>query len=689
MKFSSSFLKFIVHRLSFIVHILSFIVLISGCTYTMKIKDGKTAHQQKQFANALPLLEKEFAKAKLRSEKGKLAYLIADSYNRTGQTEKSESWYKISYDNNFGPEALKGWAFSLKKQEKYLAANDAFKNLGIEIGSPYEYRKEIAACNIAADWQKQTAGNGWKIEPAPFNSGQNDFSPIFFADEKIVFTSDRNLATEGKSYGWTGNKFMDLLVVGSDEASAQGFDLQLNTPGNEGTAVFSKNFQEAFFVRAAGAYKYDDQFCKIYFTQKNNGEESWETPQPLPFQKEKINYLHPAFSPDGNVLVFAANDPEGWGGFDLYAVQRTSATENGWGEPRILSRAINSPGNELFPTFDGDTLYFSSDGLTGMGGLDIFKTYKLDKTTWSPPQNLKSPVNSGADDFGFIVDSKRRFAKKSSEKPKPGDLLFSGFFTSNRSGGRGGDDVYKHEFRQPAPPPPKPVEPEKPKTAHKMVLEGFVLEKIFAVPGDPNSQVLGRRPLPGATVGFEISGKKQTVTVGEDGLFKIDLTANTDYFFTANKPEYLSNSARFSTKGIAVDRSVAVQTYEVEVVLGKIFKNKEIVLENIYYDYDKWDIRPDAEPTLNELAEVLRQNATVRIQLGSHTDCRGNDNYNRQLSQQRAQSAVNYLISRGIAAERLAAIGFGEEQPTAECICGRCTESEHQANRRTTFRILE
>jgi peptidoglycan-associated lipoprotein len=169
----------------------------------------------------------------------------------------------------------------------------------------------------------------------------------------------------------------------------------------------------------------------------------------------------------------------------------------------------------------------------------------------------------------------------------------------------------------------------------------------------------------------------------------MELAENMDYNFLASLSGYLSNGAKFSTKGIAKDPNNPVQTFEIEIVLDKIYKNREIVLENIYYDFDKWDIRPDAEPTLNRLSEVLKQNPEVRIQLGSHTDCRGNDNYNEDLSQKRAQSAVNYLISRGIDPGRLSALGYGETQPAAECVCTRCTETEHQTNRRTTFKVIE
>ncbi len=666
--------------------ILPLLLIFSACSYTIKIKDGRTAFDRKQYAVAAPMLEKEYGRAKTRTEKGALAYQLAESYRRTGQDEKSLGWYKTAYDNNYGADALKGYAFALKKLERYAAARDAFKNLGIEIGSPYEYRKEIAACNIAEGWLKESVGgNGWKAEAAAFNSPQNDFAPVFFRDGRLVFTSDRSMSKSEEPYNWTGNKFMDIFIVEPDGASPQVFDNGLNTNDNEGTPCFNSLGTEVFFVRAKGAYKGDDAFCKIYFAEKNVADAGWSDAKPLPFQKEKINYLHPALSPDGNTLYFACNDPEGWGGYDLYSVQRNPKTENGWDDPKLLSRNINTPGNEAFPSLDADTLYFASDGLPGMGGLDIFRTYKVERNAWAPPHNLKSPVNSGADDFGFIVQKPTANGSKPS---KPGDLIKSGFFTSNRPGSRE-DDIYRFEQRVPPPKPPKtdtvPTQP----LAYKLVLEGYVLEKIFATPDDPNSKVLGRKPLAGAKVQAEFGSKKQPFTVKEDGYFKMELAENTDYNFAASLEGYLSNGAKFSTKGIAKDPANPVQTFEIEIVLDKIYRNREIVLENIYYDYDKWDIRPDAEPTLNRLADVLRQNPNIRIQLGSHTDCRGNNSYNEDLSQKRAQSAVNYLISRGIDAERLSAIGYGEQQPAADCACSRCTETEHQANRRTTFKVVE
>ncbi len=658
-----------------------------ACSYTIKIKDGRTAYERKRYSDAIPLLQSELNSATTRTEKGTLAYLLGASYRAKGLDEKALSYFKLAYDNNYGPDALKAWARTLKKLEQYAAAKEAFKNLGIEIGSPYEFRKEITACTIAEDWLKQAPENGWTIESAPFNSGQNDFAPVLYSDGRIVFTSDRAIGKEDKNYAWTGNKFMDLLIVGQDEASPQFFDTQLNTTRNEGVACFNRTGTQIFFVRALEAYKGDDAFCKI-FTAEKNPDGGWTPPVPLPHQKEKINYLHPALSTDGNTLYFSCNDPEGWGAYDLYTITRNPKAETGWDEPRLLSRNINTPENEVFPSIEQDTLYFASDGLQGMGGLDIFKTFKVDRNAWAPPHNLKAPINSGADDFGFVSIPKN---PKDPKNPyKIGDLVQEGFFTSNRPGGKGADDIYRFQQKIPPPKPPKTIDTLKTgPIVHKILLDVYVLEKIFTDPNNPNTKILGRKPLKNAKLVMTAANKKQTFTTPEEGPVQIELAEQTDHAFSANLPNYLVNSAKFSTKGIAKDPANPIQTFELEIVLDKIFKNTEIILENIYYDYDKWDIRPDAEPTLNKLADVLLQNPGIRIQLGSHTDCRGNDGYNQELSQRRAQSAVEYLITKGINEDRLTARGFGEAQPAANCACARCTESEHQTNRRTTFTVLE
>lgn len=653
--------------------------LASACTYTQKITDGKMAFERKQYAVAVKFLQKEYVSSSLRTEKGKKALLLAQSYAQIRKEAEATQWFKTAYDNGAGPDALREYAFGLKRAEQYKEAAEAFKNLGIEIGSSHEYRKEIAICTQAAQWQADTLYAGFKTEMAKFNTADADYAPTLFENGSLIITSDRNTATGVQAYAWTGKRYADLFLVKNNQVTP--FDASINTAFNEGTACFTSDFSEMYFTRCGGD-KGDISYCKLYVSKRTNS--GWSTPDVLPLTKDKVNYGHPAISKDGKTLFFSANDPEGWGGYDIYRCQRTPS---GFEEPKILPRSINTTGNEVYPTLDGDTLYFSSDVHAGMGGLDIFKTYPSKDGNWMPIQNLLPPINSGSDDFGYVVEP-------SIEKPT--GVFQQGFYTSNRLGGKGNDDIYRFERRTPKPrpiPPKPPIDTTikvKPKPVeYKLVLDGFVLEKIYAMADNPNAAVLGRKPLANSKIIIEMGGKKREIVANEEGFFSLELDQQSDYTFIASKEGYLNNQANFSTKGIAKDPNQPIQKFEIEIVLDKIFKNKEIVLENIYYDYNKWDIREDAKPTLDQLSMILTRNPTIRIQLSSHTDCRGNDAYNAVLSQKRADAAVNYLITKGIESTRLTAKGYGESAPSVSCDCNKCSESDHQANRRTTFKIIE
>ncbi|MCF8246179.1 MAG: OmpA family protein [Saprospiraceae bacterium] len=644
------------------------IFALAACNYTQKVKDGNFAVDRKQYAVAVDLLKKEHQKAKSRVEKGKIAFQLGESYRMLNKPASASDWYKKAFDDGYGTDALREYAYSLKQQEQYDEAMKQFKELGIEIGSPYEYKREIAACQVAKGW-KEEKSKAYAATILPFSSPGADYAPAIFQPGKIVFTSDRQAATGDDTYKWTGNEFSDLFTADLQSNDVQPFDNQLNTPNNEGTATFNKANTELYFTRCYGDKK-EDNFCKI-ISSKWDGSK-WSDPVALPFQQNGINYGHPALSADGSTLYFSSNSKDGWGGYDLWSSER--GRDEKWTEPKLMPRTVNTIGNEKFPWLDGDTLYFASDFHPGMGGLDIFKTYKSAGGAWAPVQNLKPPLNSGSDDFAYVIDYQ---AKKGL------DVLQVGYFSSNRPDGNGNDDLYRFERRIPPPEPVKPV------AEYKLKLEGYVLEKIYAEADNPDTKVLGRKPLNGAMVEVKFGKEVKNFTVAEDGFFSMDLTENTDYQFIATKNGYLTGETFFSTKGIGKDPNNPVQTFEVEVVLDKIFLNKEIVLEDIYYDFDKWDIRPDAQPTLNALARNLELNPKIRIQLSSHTDCRGNDGYNAELSQRRAQSAVDYLVSRGISVERLSAKGYGESLPKATCACARCTEEEHQLNRRTSFTVLE
>ncbi|MEM1326969.1 MAG: OmpA family protein [Bacteroidota bacterium] len=659
--------------MKYIVFLFLGLLLLSldACTYTQKVKDGRFAYERKQYAVAIPMLKREYKKAKSRLEKGKLAYYIGRSYGATNQAADAVNWFGIAYDNQYGWEALKQQALALKQNEQYEEAIDAFRNLGIEIGSPYEYRKEIQACELALAWRAEDTPP-YEVLPLGFNSAAADYAASLYGDNQLVFTSDRATSEGEENYKWTNRAFSDLFIVDKDANQAQPFSPQLNTPYHEGSAAFNANYSEIYFSQCRGGKK-QDIYCKLVVSKKVGS--AWSAPEPLPFVKPEVNYGQASISKDGNTLYFESNDPEGWGGTDIWWSRRQG---DGWSEPQLMGRSINTEGNERFPFLDSDTLYFASDTHIGMGGLDIFKSYKVNGR-WTVATNLQPPINSGADDFAYSID---HLAARSSE-----DILHQGYFSSSRVGGEGLDDIYRFQKKF---IPPKEEEPTPEVIVYKMTLDGYVLEKIYEVPGNPSSPVQGRKPLPGAQVTITTSdGQDRIIEVGEDGYFSIELSENADYRFLASKPNYLKNSANFSTRDIANDPNNPERRFEVEIVLDQIYFDQEIVLENIYYDFDRAEIRDDAQPTLNELAETLQLNPELRIELSSHTDCRGGDRYNETLSQRRAQAAVDYLISREIDPNRLIAKGYGEEAPRADCNCNRCTEEEHQQNRRTAFRIME
>ncbi len=644
-------------------------LLLAGCTYTQKITDGQTAFERKQFPLAIQLLQKDFRKARSRVEKGKIAFLIGESWRMMHHNEEAARWYRTAWDHAYGVEALKQYAYALKKAGRYREAMEAFKELGIEIGSPYEYRKEISACEIAQRWLEQQDPHV-QIRPASFNSSAADYAPALFGESLIVFTSDRPLSTGDETYHWSGRDFSDLFVAEPATGIVEPFDPAINTPRNEGTATFTADGNEMVFVRCANPSKYADGFCRLYYSRRT--PTGWTPPLPLPFQRDGINYGQPAFNADGSMLYFSCNDPEGWGGYDLWRVARQG---NEWEAPTLLSRTINTPGNEQFPSLHADTLYFASDGHVGMGGLDLFRTWPLPDGGWAPVRNLLPPLNSSADDFALVID----------DRSPPREGWQQGWFTSNRDGN---DDIY-HFARTTPETPPLATTPTLPDSAYKIWLDVYVLQKIFSDPQDPTSPYLGRKPLPQATLIVRRGPQQDTFHTADTGRVRLLLDWDADYTFIASAAGFLTNEATFSTRGIGRDPAQPEQLFELEIVLDRIFLNREIVLEDIYYDFDRWEIRDDAKPTLDRLARQLKLNPHIRIMLSSHTDCRGPDRYNMVLSQKRAQAAVDYLIAKGIDPNRLIARGMGETQPRVPCICSRCTEKEHQLNRRTTFTIID
>ena len=652
--------------------------LLDSCSFTEKIRDGKTAMERKQYHVAIPLLEKEFRKEKSIAEKGAAAYMLGTAFEKSGRRDESVFWYKTAIENRYGADAYRAYAQGLKFQEQYKEAIQAFKALGVEIVSNYEVKKDIIACENALKWQLELPQNGFWVKTTPFNSSFDDYAPALYGEGQLVFTSDRGATGSRQRYKWTGRSFSDFYIADAVNNTVKNYAAQINATENEGAATFNAERSLMIFSRSFSENKGEDAFMKLFSATREGA--LWGSPRELGFCRNNVNYWHPTLSADGKKLFFSMCDPENSSGFDLYY---TVLGENGeWSEPIALPKNINSLGDEIFPTLHGDTLFFSSNYLPGMGGFDIFRTHPL-KTSWLNPQNLKAPINSGADDLSFVVD---RFA--SLQK----DELLKGYFCSNRRGGAGGDDIYHFVKKVQAPVVTdslKPAVKKKETVAQQIWLSGYVVEKIYQNADDPNSKVIGKKTLGTVPINVEFGKEKLQIVSNEDGFFSLQLLENHDYLFLAKKEDYLSKSITLSTHNLFRDAEEPILRLEIELELERIFKNKEIVMKNIYYDFDKAEVRDDAKPTLNELAAVLFENQTIRIRLNSHTDCQGNEAYNEDLSQRRAQSAVDYLISLGIPASRLQAKGFGESQPAVRCDCSQCTDVENQTNRRTTFTILD
>jgi outer membrane protein OmpA-like peptidoglycan-associated protein/tetratricopeptide (TPR) repeat protein len=663
-------------KLSWYLYFFLFL-FISACSFTKNANDGESAFERKQYAAAIPMLEDEFHENNNARIKARKAFQLAVSYQKINENSSSIPWFEEAVNNRYGAEAYKKLAFAHKQEENYKQAINYFRRWGQDGGQKNEVQREISICELLME--SNTFGNkaNYTVEPLDLNSPFAEYAPCIFDENYLVFTADRESATGDEIYKWTNQDFSDLYIMQKSGGEAQLFDEFLNTEHNEGAACFSQDFNEIFFTRCFST-KGQDQFCKILWSRRDG--ESWSEPSMPFYMEDDINYGHPTLVENDSVMIFTCDKTTGSGGWDLYYSVRL---EDGWSSPDIMPEYLNSVGNEMFPRSDGDTLYYSSDFLPGMGGLDIFKTYLKPTGKWESPINLGSPINSGADDFSFVID---RYANNSP------DILAQGYFSSSRLG-QGNDDLYRFEMRVPEIIDEEELIAEGPdETAEEkkilLFIAGKVVEKIFAEENDPNSSVIGKKAIPNSSIKI-IEEVTSSMLTNKNGLFVLELERDKEYIFKASKKGFLNNEIEFSTKNLDLEGVNEDVTYNVEIVLDKIYRDKEIVLNNIYYDFNKWDIRQDAKPVLNQFAKILKNNPQIDIQLLSHTDCRGTNEYNQELSQKRAQSVVDYLISIGIDSQRMSPKGYGENALADDCICNDCTEKQHQTNRRTTFKILD
>lgn len=629
------------------------VLLLTACSSGKKaLKLGEKKYERGEFDPAIEAYEKAI---KANHSTAYANFMIGESYRVTNRLYLATPYYEKALQQGLKREdAYLYLAQSLKDNQRYQEAEKYLQTLLT--------KTENNDLTALASREMENLGvlNEIKDQIGFFdirnvedlNTAEAEYSPVFH-DGDMYFTSARD---GGKVYKATGQAFTNIYKVDMEGSKVLPNTITklpdiINTDGvHEGSVTFSRDGRTMVFARGNSGRRKGAEDVNLFISRYRNGE--WSEPVMLSISDPKSWDSTPAFSKDGRTLYFASNREGGFGGTDLYAA---TVDGNGrWGKVRNLGPKINTPGNEMFPFVSDDgRLYFSSTGHPGYGGLDLFvaKNVKGDIVI----QNLGASINSNKDDFGINFINP-----------------LEGYFASNRDGGKGDDDIYYFYDNDP-----------------NIKIVNYVLAGRTLTRNDN-----GEEEILGSVKVKLVDGTEKIVgqgTTGRSGRYSFKVEAGQNYYLIGEKDDYFVTRELFSTVGKTVPQEELTEpettiTFEQDLLLDRIVIDKAIVLENIYYDLDKWDIRPDAADELDKLVSFLKDNPDIKIELSSHTDDRNTEDYNQKLSQRRAESAVNYIVSRGISRNRLVARGYGKSMLI---IKNAQTEEEHQVNRRTEFRVLE
>lgn len=578
---------------------------------------------------------------------------LGDCYYNNSDTESAAIWYKLALDKykKVNPEYIYKYIQTQRSLGKYEEA-DSWLVKFKDIQNDDRRADELDGSNIALyESLKSRKGVDVKTKNLDINSKFSDFGS-FMHNNKMYFASAKN--TDNDTYNWNNEPFLDIysaevstgennvdsisnptnvLIKGKERDDVHEASVCITNDGN--TIYFTR-----FNVDKRNKPVYDKKGTsnlKIYRATKNE-DNSWGNVLELPFNDDSFSTGHPTLSPDNKTLYFVSDREGGLGQTDIY---RVAINGDSYGSPENLGNKINTEGREMFPFVAKDsTLYFSSDGYLNLGLLDIYKTNML-KVSEAEVENMGAPYNSGFDDFAYFIDSDTQ----------------KGYFSSNRADGKGGDDIYGFTA-QPC----------------KQIITGTVRDGKLLT------------PIAMATVQLiDESGKIVTeVMSDENGVYEIEADCSQKYKILGIKADYKDDLKDIATTDITGFE------HTVDLNLIPLINDNEIVINPIFFDFDKWGIRADAAYELENIVSVMRAHPNMVIKIESHTDSRGGDNYNLKLSDRRAKSTQEYLYSRGISKERIeSAIGYGETQLVNDCSNGvKCSKEKHQENRRSKFIIL-
>ncbi len=590
------------------------LLLLASCGAEKNMKKAEKFMAIGEYYDAASQYKQAYSKTppKERDRRGLIAGKMAVCYRKINSTPKAVAAYRnmVRYNKATVDDRLE-LGRQLLKNGDYKQAAEQFRVVLDSMPDNVLARNGLLSAQQAPVWKKQ--GSRYTVKRMDvFNSRRAEYSPMLSGDQfdQLYFTSTRNDATGDELSGITGTKNGDIFVSQKDDkgkwSKPEVVNGGLNTEADEGASCLSPDQREMYLTQCVTDPSYP-RYAQI--VKSNRSDAAWGKASSVELTKDTLScFAHPAVSPDGQWLYFVSDMPGGKGGLDIWRVRITSA---GYGGVENLGEPINTPGNEMFPTFrpNGD-LYFSSDGHPGMGGLDIFIAHP-GKTGRYVLEHPGYPLNSQGDDFGMTFEGVKN----------------RGFFSSNRNDGRGWDHIYSF------------VNPEIVQSVKGWVYEqeGYELPaaQVYMIGSDGTNLKLG---------------------VKSDGSFEKELTPGVEYMFLATCKGFLNHKEEL--KVVPMNDS---HEYVLQFPLASI--TAPVLIDNIFYDFNKATLRPESQTALDELVKLLNENPNVTIELSSHCDYKGSSAYNKLLAQRRAESVVNYLVDKGIARDRLSPVGYGKEKP--------------------------
>ena len=602
------------HRLKHIILILFVALMTTSCAVDKNLKRGEQYLALGEYYDAANEFKRAYSKTspKEKQKRGERAKKMAYCYDKSLQTQKAIAAYRnaIRYNVATKDDRL-AYAQLLLKNGEYKVAVQEFQ--AVLDSMPHSELAKNGLVSAQTAIATKEKGSRYTVKKMDiFNSRRAEYSPKLFGDQydQLYFTSTRNEAEGDELSGITGTKPGDIFVSTKDDKGKWSKPEQVsggvNTAYDEGACCFTPDGREMYLTQCTTDPSYP-RYAQI--VKSSRADAAWGKATEVKLTNDTLSsFAHPAISPDGEWLYFVSDMPGGKGGLDIWRVRITAA---GFGGIENLGAPINTEGDECFPVFrpNGD-LYFSSNGHPGMGGLDIYIA-KIGKDRKYHLEHPGYPLNSQGDDFGMTFEGPYN----------------RGYFSSNRNDGRGWDHIYSFE---------------NPEIVHNVI--GWVYEQDGYELQAAEVYIVGN------------DGTNTKVNVKSDGSFSYQVTPGVDYLFLATCKGYLNHKEELSVKP-----SEESQEYTLQFALPSI--SAPVVVDNVFYDFDKADIRQESTVALDKLVTLLNDNPNITIELSAHCDYRGSEAYNKRLSQARAEACVNYLIAHGIAKERLTPVGYGKEKP--------------------------